>query len=102
MPAVYRKRRRATTWEEVRDPWNLELPERRRALPALDEPPREMLYVWRSSHDDDTLIADADTGETFYVPPNQVAHNAMWGRHDYELLRVQFWAGQPVWIWGPA
>jgi hypothetical protein len=68
---------------------------------ALDEPPREMLFVWQESPDDELLISDADTGETLHIPPNHVAHNATWRVHPYELLRVQFWAGQPVWVWGP-
>jgi hypothetical protein len=76
-------------------------PETPPTMEACDEPPREMVFVWQDSPDDELLVSDANTGETFYIPPNQVAQNATWRVNPYELLRVQFWAGQPVWVWGP-
>ncbi len=70
-------------------------------MEACDEPAREMMFDWQDSPDDELLISDADTGESYYIPPNQVAHNAAWRMHPSDLLRVQFWASQPVWVWGP-
>ena len=46
------------------------------------------------------FVSDPSSGETFRMPPNQVAHNAAWQVYPYTLVRVQFSAGQPVWVWG--
>jgi len=101
MPSVHSKRHRAKSMEEYRrGSWAL-MPDWQQAVAAVDEPPREMLYVWRDPQDGEVLIADMDMGETFHIPPNQVAYNASWSMHPYDLLRVQFWGGQPVWVWGP-
>ncbi|MFO0798548.1 MAG: hypothetical protein U0804_13815 [Gemmataceae bacterium] len=89
-------------WQPVRDPWGLDLPDRRWATTALNDPPRPMFFVWQNSPDDEMLITDADTGETFHIPPNQVASGATWRVHPYTPVRVQFWDGRPVWVWGPA
>ena len=68
--------------------------------PALDEPPHELLFVGQASPDDEMFVSDPSSGETFRMPPNQVAHNAAWQVYPYTLVRVQFSAGQPVWVWG--
>lgn len=67
----------------------------------MDEPPRELLYVWWDAPDDDMLLTDADTAETFHLPPNQIAEQAVWRVFPHTPMRVQCWADRPVWVCGP-
>ena len=102
-------------WHDGRQRWHLaaDLTTRARKEFTFDEKAlheaadglgRVMTYVWRDGPDDDMSILDADTNATYHFPPDRVSGDihAPGGLHGYESVRVQWWEGEPVWVWGLA
>jgi hypothetical protein len=64
---------------------------------------RVMTYIWRDHPDSDMLVLDPDTDQTYFIPSNRVSGDAYQpGKlHPDQPIRVQWWEGEPVWVWGP-
>jgi hypothetical protein len=63
---------------------------------------RVMTYIWRDNLNDDLLVLDPATEQTMFLPMRRVSHDAEEpGRlHSEQPIRVQWWEGEPVWVWG--
>jgi hypothetical protein len=73
-------------------------------LQAADGHDRGMTYLWRADRESDLLILDPDTDETYSIPPDRVSSDAYetGSLNPGQPIRVQWWEGEPVWVWGPA
>lgn len=62
---------------------------------------REMNFLWWNGPDDEMLVQDPDTMNTFFIPPSRVSWDFLSVPvHTESQIRVQWWGGEPLWAWG--
>jgi len=72
-------------------------------ITAADGGTRIMTFLYWNG-DDDMLIQDNESHDTFFVPADRVSWDflAVWPQNVDSQIRVQWWDGAPIWVWGPA
>jgi hypothetical protein len=77
---------------------------------VLDTPDRVMTCVWWNAPDEEMLIRDDESNQTYFIPPERVSSDIGESNQLYFIgvgeadtpVRVQWWEGRPLWVWGPA
>jgi hypothetical protein len=72
-------------------------------LQAADGLDRVMTCI-RRGPDGDMLVLDPATDETYFLAASRVSSDACepgWLKRG-QPIRVQWWQGEPVWVWGPS